>query len=233
MTENSPCLTAIRCFVTPHILDRFVSDHRTSRPKFLRLPFLIEISVAMISFDSLPIDDILPIILDFVQRRADLATLCQVNSTFDRLARPVLYRWIRMFGKDLAVAVVGQRFTVLSENERLCRMIKRFEIRVYPLSFSVEQRRAMESLSVRVLQLAVNITELVWTRKGALSDRCVSRALNSLDVGFTMQSSLVSSSPSPNSPSYGLSSSTHMPPHHPGAGNPHCCCHCLDSNRFP
>ena len=41
---------------------------------------------------------------------------------------------------------------------------------MYPLSNVVKERRAMEELAIAMLKNCENIEELVYTRKGALTD---------------------------------------------------------------
>lgn len=44
---------------------------------------------------------------------------------------------------------------------------------MYPLSLILKERLAMEAQAVKVLQQCINLRELLWTRKGALTDSCV------------------------------------------------------------
>ncbi|GAA5931717.1 uncharacterized protein JCM15063_001549 [Sporobolomyces koalae] len=116
---------------------------------------------------DLPLE-LLPNLLAPLVRRQDLYNVCLVCRAWCSVGQAQLYRWIRLFGRDLAIASV--LFQVLADVPRLARLVKRLEVRVYPLSNSVKQRRAMEELAIRMLRNCSNVEELVWTRKGSLTD---------------------------------------------------------------
>lgn len=117
---------------------------------------------------SLPVD-LLPSLLEpLAFRRADLRNLCLVNQQWNAVATPLLYRWIRMFGRDLVNTPA--LFEQLAQSPRLCLLVRKLEIRVFPLSMILKERWAMEEQAVKVLRQARNVRELIWTRKGAMSD---------------------------------------------------------------
>ncbi|KAI5479557.1 hypothetical protein MNV49_003294 [Pseudohyphozyma bogoriensis] len=117
---------------------------------------------------SLPLD-LLPVILGHLQRRKDLWSLCLVSKEFNQVATGMLYSSIRLYGRDLHIAPILLR--ELATNPKLCRLIQRFEVRVYPISMIVKEKLAIEAQAVDILREAVNIRHLFWTRKGALTDR--------------------------------------------------------------
>ena len=119
---------------------------------------------------SLPLDILPSIVRQLTGERGTLAALCRVSRSFDGIARPALFSWIRLFGKDLAI--VRELFTELAGSER-AKFVRRLEVRVFPLSLLIREREEMERLAVRVLESANNITELVWSRRGSISDRSV------------------------------------------------------------
>ncbi|GAA5947505.1 hypothetical protein JCM3765_001707 [Sporobolomyces pararoseus] len=112
--------------------------------------------------------ELLPGILRHLVRRQDLYNVCLVNRDWSVIGQQLLYRWIRLFGKDLAIA--AQLFETLASTHRLARFVRRLEVRVYPLSNVVKERRAMEELAIKMLKNCENVEELVWTRKGSLTD---------------------------------------------------------------
>ncbi|GAA5999318.1 hypothetical protein JCM5350_007445, partial [Sporobolomyces pararoseus] len=119
------------------------------------------------SISDLP-PELLPDILRHLVRRQDLYNVSLVNRDWSVIGQKLLYRWIRLFGKDLAIA--AQLFETLASTPRLARLVRRLEVRVYPLSNVVKERRAMEELAIRMLRNCENVEELLWTRKGSLTD---------------------------------------------------------------
>lgn len=73
-----------------------------------------------------------------------------------------------MFGRDLTR--VPTLFQQLANSPRLCGMVRKLEIRVYPIYMLVEEKVEMQRLAVKVLRQCVGLRELIWTRKGALTD---------------------------------------------------------------
>ncbi|GAA5835182.1 hypothetical protein JCM3766R1_006894 [Sporobolomyces carnicolor] len=119
------------------------------------------------SMSSLP-PELLPDILSPLVRRQDLYNVCLVCRDWCAAGQRLLYRHIRLFGKDLAIA--ANLFETLASTRHLAQLVKRLEVRVYPLSNVVKERRAMEELAIAMLKNCENIEELVYTRKGALTD---------------------------------------------------------------
>lgn len=124
----------------------------------------------MLSTMALPLDILPSILAHLTGERVTLGALCRVSRSFDECARPALYSWIRLFGKDLAI--VRELFEALGRSER-AKYVRRLEVRVFPLSLLVREREEMERLAVRLLESVQNITELVWSRRGSISDRSV------------------------------------------------------------
>jgi hypothetical protein len=70
-------------------------------------------------------------------------------------------------------AIAPSLFRALADSPRLCALVHKLEIRVFPLSMILTERLEMEAQAVKVILQAVNVRQLIWTRKGALTDRCV------------------------------------------------------------
>ncbi|GAA5876525.1 hypothetical protein JCM8547_009415 [Rhodosporidiobolus lusitaniae] len=117
---------------------------------------------------DLPLE-LLPQLLEPLVRRQDLCAASLVCRAWREVGQSLLFRWVRLFGRDLAVA--STLFTVLAENPHLAALVRTLEVRVYPLSMILKERLEMEELACRMLRNLVNLTSLVWTRKGALTDR--------------------------------------------------------------
>lgn len=132
------------------------------------LLFSSEMTSRSCILDSLPLD-LLPSILGHLVKRSDIKNSLLVCREFHRVAEPLLYRTIRLWGRDLAI--VGLLLETLAANSTICAHIRRLEVRVFPLSLIMSERRAMEDLAVRVISQCFNLRELLWTRKGALTDR--------------------------------------------------------------
>ncbi|SCV66965.1 BQ2448_5611 [Microbotryum intermedium] len=121
------------------------------------------------SFQDLPIE-VLPLILEpLVGRRSDLRHATLVCRQWREPAERLQYSWIRLWGSDLAI--VPLVFRTLADHPHLCHLIRKFEVRVFSLSLILSERQEMEQLAVQVLRQATSLEHLIWTRKGALTDR--------------------------------------------------------------
>ncbi|GAA6001163.1 hypothetical protein JCM10207_007439 [Rhodosporidiobolus poonsookiae] len=120
------------------------------------------------SFADLPIE-LLPQLLSPLVRRQDLVSCSLVSQEWRNVGQALLYRHVRLFGRDLAVAV--SLFHTLADNPHIAKLVHKLEIRVFPLSLILKERLATEELAIRMLANCKNVEELVWTRKGALTDR--------------------------------------------------------------
>lgn len=118
-------------------------------------------------FSSLPLD-LLPTILGHLSNRQDLRTCTLVSRTWNHTATPLLYRWVRMFGKDLNI--LPELFELLASTPRLAEMVKVLEVRVYKKSYKLVERLEMNDLAVRVLGACRNVESLTWTRIGSVTD---------------------------------------------------------------
>lgn len=113
--------------------------------------------------------ELLPNLLESLAfRRQDLYQLCLVSKKFNQIATPMLYTWVRMFGRDLLG--VKSLLEQLSASKENCAYLRKLEIRVYPMPYELVQRLELQRMAVTVLKQAINLTELIWTRKGALTD---------------------------------------------------------------
>ncbi|GAA6048940.1 hypothetical protein JCM3770_007129 [Rhodotorula araucariae] len=113
--------------------------------------------------------ELIPQLLAPLVSRRDLFHAALVSREWARPAQRLLLRHIRLFGRDLTVAPL--LFQTLADNPHLARLVVKLEIRVYPLSMILRERLDMEQLAIRMLRNCDNVEELVWTRKGALTDR--------------------------------------------------------------
>jgi len=118
-------------------------------------------------FSSLPLD-LLPTILAHLTNRQDLRACTLVSRTWKRTATPLLYRWIRMFGKDLNI--LPALFAMLARTPQLAGLVKVLEVRVYKKSYKLVERIEMNALAVSVLEACTNVESLTWTRIGSVTD---------------------------------------------------------------
>ncbi|GEM11676.1 F-box domain, cyclin-like domain containing protein [Rhodotorula toruloides] len=121
--------------------------------------------------------ELLPAILKPLVARRDLYTVCLVCRSWSDVGQRLLLAHVRLFGRDLAIAPL--LFQTLADNPHLAEHVRKLEVRVYPLSLILKERLETEWLVIRMLRNCKNCEELVWTRKGALTDR-VFQAINSL-----------------------------------------------------
>ncbi|GAA5970010.1 hypothetical protein JCM11641_000232 [Rhodosporidiobolus odoratus] len=116
---------------------------------------------------DLPLE-LLPQLLAPLVNRRDLYNVSLVCREWRDIGQRLLYRRIRLFGKDLSIT--RMLFETLADTPRLAKMVRNLEVRVYPLSLILKERLETEQLAIRMLKNCVNSEELVWTRKGSLTD---------------------------------------------------------------
>ncbi|GAA6032615.1 hypothetical protein NBRC10512_004447 [Rhodotorula toruloides] len=121
--------------------------------------------------------ELLPLILKPLLARRDLYAVCLVCRSWREVGQRLLFAHVRLFGRDLAIAPL--LFQTLADNAQLAQLVRKLEVRVYPLSLILKERLETEWLVIRMIRNCKNCEELVWTRKGALTDR-VFQAINSL-----------------------------------------------------
>ncbi|BGP14038.1 hypothetical protein JCM10213v2_001976 [Rhodosporidiobolus nylandii] len=90
-----------------------------------------------------------------------LALACLIETPSSRVAEMRLI---------ILQAITLTLFNTLANTPRLAQLVRKLEVRVYPLSLILRERTATEELAIRMLKNCVNVEELVWTRKGALTD---------------------------------------------------------------
>ncbi|GAA5906189.1 hypothetical protein JCM8208_000658 [Rhodotorula glutinis] len=117
---------------------------------------------------DLPLE-LLPQLLAPLVSRRDLSSAALVCRAWRSTAQQLLLRHVRLFGRDLAIAPL--LFHTLVDHPHLAAMVRKLEVRVYPLSMKLRERQEMEDLAIRMLANCVAVEDLVWTRKGALTDR--------------------------------------------------------------
>jgi hypothetical protein len=121
------------------------------------------------SSTELPLE-ILPLILENLQwRTRDLYACCLVSRTFNRCATPRLYS--RLFLRDQQRLI--KIFKTLEEHDRLAKLVRVLEIRVYPFGLKAEDLERVEASLLSSLLKATNLHELYWTRTGSLTDRVI------------------------------------------------------------
>ncbi|GAA5989097.1 hypothetical protein JCM10908_001156 [Rhodotorula pacifica] len=113
--------------------------------------------------------ELLPELLAPLVSRRDLYNICLVSRDWREIGQRQLLRHVRLFGRDLAIAPL--LFETLASSPRLAVLVRKLEIRVFPISLKVQEQAATERLAIAMLENCVNCEELVWTRKGALTDR--------------------------------------------------------------
>ncbi|GAA5890270.1 hypothetical protein JCM6882_008777 [Rhodosporidiobolus microsporus] len=121
--------------------------------------------------------ELLPQLLSPLVARRDLYNASLVSREWREVGQRALLRNIRLFGRDLSIVLT--LFRALADNPHLAALVRRLEVRVFPISLFVTERESNEDLAIRVLRNCVNVESLVWTRKGALRDR-VFEAINAL-----------------------------------------------------
>ncbi|BGP54081.1 hypothetical protein JCM8202v2_001653 [Rhodotorula sphaerocarpa] len=87
-------------------------------------------------------------------------------------------------------AIAPLLFETLARNERLAALVRKLEIRVFPISLKITEQAKTQQLAIDMLQNCVNCEELVWTRKGALTDHHLALEACQLEPTFYTQAAL-------------------------------------------
>ncbi|KAH8923091.1 hypothetical protein BT69DRAFT_1242457 [Atractiella rhizophila] len=136
---------------------------------------------------SLPWDLVPTIVYCMDHSWKDLAACARVSRAWLLPSRRMLYSWVRCTSwsgeKNRLVKVLA----TLDVHPEYCELIQKLEIRTWPLELPLDERTELHSKLIRALQRCQNLSELIFTRNGALSDDvlaaiCTLPSLKSLEI---------------------------------------------------
>ncbi|WWC72622.1 uncharacterized protein I206_106585 [Kwoniella pini CBS 10737] len=130
--------------------------------------------------------ELIPLVLDNFDQPRDLATISRVSKEWNRIARKKLYRhiWVRPWEDGCHFKLV-LLFDTLHRNSQLCKMVKRLDVRFFPLAARGEERSELDDHVQKAVEEMDNLESLVWTR-----DRSINPSLLETIAGLSHLRSL-------------------------------------------
>ncbi|WVQ85859.1 hypothetical protein IAT38_008027 [Cryptococcus sp. DSM 104549] len=117
-------------------------------------------------------EDLAPSVLEHFEQPRELAVICRVCKAWCKFGRKKLYNhvWVRPWEGAAGGAPHFKArldlllFETLHQHPELCRLIRRLEVRFYPLAARGTDRIDLEEHVQLAVQNMVNLESLVWTR---------------------------------------------------------------------
>ncbi|ORY31235.1 hypothetical protein BCR39DRAFT_527024 [Naematelia encephala] len=118
--------------------------------------------------------ELLPLVLQHIERPSELVTLAKVSWQWCILARNKLYEhvWIRPWEENCHAKLL-LLFDTLHRSPELCRLVKHLDVRFYPLAARDTERYALDDQVVQSLSCMEKLEHLVWTRDKSLNPALV------------------------------------------------------------
>ncbi|WWC92354.1 uncharacterized protein L201_007311 [Kwoniella dendrophila CBS 6074] len=114
--------------------------------------------------------ELIPLVLDNFDQPRDLAIISRVNTEWNRIARRKLYHhvWIRPW-EDGCHNKLVLLFDTLHRHPELCKLVKRLDVRFFPLAARGEERSVLDDQVQKAITEMSNLESLVWTRDRSLN----------------------------------------------------------------
>ncbi|OCF33621.1 hypothetical protein I316_04695 [Kwoniella heveanensis BCC8398] len=114
--------------------------------------------------------ELVPSVLEHFDQPRDLAKICRVSREWCRIGRRKLYEhvWIRPWEDGCHFKLV-LLFDTLHKHPELCSLIKRLDVRFFPLAARGEERSDLDDHVKRAMENMRNLRSLVWTRDRSLN----------------------------------------------------------------
>ncbi|OWZ59804.1 hypothetical protein C356_00716 [Cryptococcus neoformans c45] len=115
-------------------------------------------------------EELVPLILENFDKPSDWANLCRVSKEWCRIGRKRLYEhvWVRPWEDGPHVKLV-RLFETLHRRPELCRLIRRLDVRFFPLATRGEERSGLDDHVQLAMSNMCNLESLVWTRDKSLN----------------------------------------------------------------
>ncbi|WVR08647.1 hypothetical protein IAU60_005704 [Kwoniella sp. DSM 27419] len=114
--------------------------------------------------------ELVPLILDSFDKPRDLAKICRVSREWCHIGRRRLYEhvWIRPW-EDGCRRKIKLLFENLQQEPELCEMVKRLDVRFFPLATRGEERTQLDDQVQAAVGGMQRLESLVWTRDRSLN----------------------------------------------------------------
>ncbi|RXK41989.1 hypothetical protein M231_00710 [Tremella mesenterica] len=114
--------------------------------------------------------ELIPCILDGFEHPREWTVLARINRTVGELARKSLYEhvWVRPWEADPHTKLV-KLFETFHHNPELCTLVKKLDVRFFPLGLRNEQRHDLDEKVRMALSRMINLEYLTWTRDKSLN----------------------------------------------------------------
>ncbi|WVF68162.1 hypothetical protein IAT40_002927 [Kwoniella sp. CBS 6097] len=118
--------------------------------------------------------ELVPSVLEHFDQPKDLAKICRVSKEWCRIGRRRLYAhvWIRPWEDGCHFKLV-LLFDTLHRHPELCRLIKRLDVRFFPLAARGEERSDLDDHVKKAVEDMQQLQSLVWTRDRSLNPALV------------------------------------------------------------
>nr|XP_018259775.1 uncharacterized protein I303_07845 [Kwoniella dejecticola CBS 10117]OBR81933.1 hypothetical protein I303_07845 [Kwoniella dejecticola CBS 10117] len=120
--------------------------------------------------------ELIPLVLENFDQSRDLAKISRVCKEWNRIARRKLYShiWVRPWEDGCHFKLV-LLFDTLHRHPELCKMVKRLDVRFFPLAARGEERSDLDGHVQKAIEEMENLESLVWTRDRSLNPTLVER----------------------------------------------------------
>ncbi|WVQ95692.1 hypothetical protein IAU59_002790 [Kwoniella sp. CBS 9459] len=118
--------------------------------------------------------ELVPSVLEHFDQPRDLAKICRVSREWCRIGRRRLYEhvWIRPWEDGCHFKLV-LLFDTLHRHPELCNLIKKLDVRFFPLAARGEERSDLDDHVKKAVENMHNLRSLVWTRDRSLNPALV------------------------------------------------------------
>ncbi|KIR35721.1 hypothetical protein I352_01999 [Cryptococcus deuterogattii MMRL2647] len=115
-------------------------------------------------------EELVPLVLENFDKPSDWAKLCRVSKGWCRIGRKRLYEhvWVRPWEDGPHVKLV-RLFETLHRRPELCRLIRRLDVRFFPLATRGEERSDLDDHVQLAMSNMCNLESLIWTRDKSLN----------------------------------------------------------------
>ncbi|WVQ70645.1 hypothetical protein IAR50_000167 [Cryptococcus sp. DSM 104548] len=114
--------------------------------------------------------ELVPLVLENFHQPKDLAKICRVCKEWCSIGRKQMYShvWVRPWEEAPHMKLV-MLFDTLHRRSELCRLIRRLEVRFFPLATRGEARSELDDRVQLAISHMVNLTSIAWTRDKSLN----------------------------------------------------------------
>ncbi|ODN99450.1 hypothetical protein L198_03294 [Cryptococcus wingfieldii CBS 7118] len=114
--------------------------------------------------------ELVPLVLESFDQPRDLAKICRVCKEWCSIGRKQMYShvWVRPWEEAPHMKLV-MLFETLHKRPELCRLVRRLEVRFFPLATRGEARSELDDRVQLAISHMDNLTSIAWTRDKSLN----------------------------------------------------------------